>query len=329
MSTLVQHALAAAARGWHVFPLRPGSKVPALHGEKSCPRTGSCTTGHVGWERRATRDPDTIRRCWSTGAFNVGIATGPSGLVVVDLDLPKSPAAVVGQDGCSRAGIEWGRDVLTDLCVRGNHDLAELFGTRSVSTARGGEHLYYRAPADVQLRNTAATLGPMVDTRAAGGYVVAPGSSTPDGAYEVTDDLDPAPLPGWLVQALTPKPRTAVSAPVLRSSARLDAYTSAAVRGERDRVAAAQPGTHGKTLFIAAVALGRHVGDGRLSSTTAEVQLHAAAAHMISDRCDCTDAKVRRTITEGLRAGATTTRPSQPGSPGAPAPELFSTQGAA
>ncbi|MEU7606104.1 bifunctional DNA primase/polymerase, partial [Streptomyces sp. NPDC041003] len=32
-----------------------------------------------------------------------------------------------------------------------------------------------------------------------GGYVVAPGSSTPDGAYTVLDSVSPVPLPGWLV----------------------------------------------------------------------------------------------------------------------------------
>jgi hypothetical protein len=44
------------------------------------------TGGHAGWEQRATTDPNRIRRAWSTGPFNVGIATGPAGLVVVDVD---------------------------------------------------------------------------------------------------------------------------------------------------------------------------------------------------------------------------------------------------
>jgi nucleoid-associated protein YgaU len=127
--------------------------------------------------------------------------------------------------------------VLAALCVEGGHPLP--FDTRSVATARGGEHLCFRAPADVGLRNTAATLGPMIDTRAAGGYVVGPGSTTPDGVYRLTDDRAPADLPAWLVQALTPKPRTAISAPVVVRSERLPAYINAALRGERDRVAAA------------------------------------------------------------------------------------------
>jgi hypothetical protein len=118
----------------------------------------------------------------------------------------------------------------------------------------------------------------MIDTRAAGGYVVGPGSTTPDGVYRFTDDRAPANLPAWLVQALTPKPRTAISAPVVVRSERLPAYIDAALRGERDRVAATQPGTHNKTLFVAAVALGRHVGEDHLPSTTAQALTNAVHA---------------------------------------------------
>ncbi|ROP39110.1 bifunctional DNA primase/polymerase [Saccharothrix texasensis] len=316
--TLLRHALAAAAMGFHVFPLRPGTKIPALHGVKSCPRNGVCSTGHVGWEQRATTDRAVIERCWSAGPFNIGIATGPSGLLVVDLDTPKSPAAQ-DKDGCSRQGIEWGRDVLAELCVRTGQPVEQVFDTRAVATPRGGEHLYFHAPSGVELRNTQDALGPLVDTRATGGYVVGPGSRTPDGTYTATDDREPSDALGWLVQALSPKPRTAVSAPVVLPTRRLDAYVDAAVRAEYDRVAAAQRGKHSKTLFIAAVALGRHVGEGNLSSTTAEHHLLTAAAHMIGPGCDCTEAKVRRTISDGLRAGASTQRPSRPGNPTAPA----------
>ncbi|WP_245704040.1 bifunctional DNA primase/polymerase, partial [Streptomyces lushanensis] len=89
-SSLLSATLAAAERGWHVFPLRPGDKRPALHGSTACPRTGDCAAGHRKWEDRATTDPARIRRAWSVRPFNIGIATGPSGLLVVDLDMPKA-----------------------------------------------------------------------------------------------------------------------------------------------------------------------------------------------------------------------------------------------
>ncbi|WP_245877330.1 bifunctional DNA primase/polymerase, partial [Streptomyces glaucescens] len=41
-SALLRAALDAADLGWHVFPLRPGTKRPALHGEKTCTGTGPC-----------------------------------------------------------------------------------------------------------------------------------------------------------------------------------------------------------------------------------------------------------------------------------------------
>src|ERR1044072_4121555 len=116
-AALLAAALNAAERDWRVHPLLPGGKASALHGERSCPLTGECADGHVKWEQRATTDPDRIRTAWSAGAFNVGIAPGPSGLVVVDLDVPKeedqrgSSAAPCGATSflalCERAGEPW------------------------------------------------------------------------------------------------------------------------------------------------------------------------------------------------------------------------------
>ncbi|MEU9222746.1 bifunctional DNA primase/polymerase, partial [Streptomyces sp. NPDC048376] len=58
MNTQLNAALEAAERGWHVFPLRPADKRPALHGEAVCPLIGDCAGGHRKWEDRATVDPD-------------------------------------------------------------------------------------------------------------------------------------------------------------------------------------------------------------------------------------------------------------------------------
>ncbi|GAA2690576.1 MULTISPECIES: bifunctional DNA primase/polymerase [Actinosynnema] len=303
-STTLTAALHAAARGWHVFPLRPGTKKPALHGVRHCPRTAPCVDGHLGWEQRATTDPDTIRRCWSAGEFNIGIATGPSGLVVVDLDTPKSPADVP-PDGWNREGVLDGHDVFDLLCREAGQPVP--WETFSVRTTRGGTHLYYRAHEGTALRSTKGEegngLGWKVDTRAHGGYVVAPGSSTPTGSYTITDDLPVADLPPWLHQRLTPKPVVARTAAPQTGSEQHSAYVDAAVRGECDKVAAAASGRHSSVLFTAAVALGQLVGGQALPSATAENALHQAAAHMVNSRCGCTDREITRTITNGLRAG--------------------------
>ena len=65
-------AVEAAGRGCAVFPCRPGDKRPAV----------------PDWERRACADPELVARYWPSVRHNVGIARGPSGLTVVDLDPP-------------------------------------------------------------------------------------------------------------------------------------------------------------------------------------------------------------------------------------------------
>src|SRR5262245_50652897 len=113
---LLTAALTAAASGWHVFPLKPNRKIPALHGRNRCPRTNACQAGHVGWEQRATTDPDRIRHAWTAAPFNIGIVTGPSGLVVLDLDTAK-PGDVPPEDW-QLPGVQDGQDVLAVLADR-------------------------------------------------------------------------------------------------------------------------------------------------------------------------------------------------------------------
>ncbi|MFP8885019.1 bifunctional DNA primase/polymerase [Streptomyces mangrovi] len=258
---LLSAALDAAERGWHVFPLRPGGKRPALHGQARCPRTGECAAGHRKWEQRATTDPDRIHAAWSAGPFNVGIATGPSGLVVIDLDTPKDRADAPG-----------GAATFQALCERTGQPVPTTYRTR---TASGGEHLYFAAPPGIRLHNTAGTLAPLIDTRAWGGYVVAPGSVTDTGTYEVVDAAPVAPLPGWLLDALRPAPRSAgpVSVAVTALSGR---YAEAALQNETATVATAQEGGREAALFRAARALGRFVAWGDLPRHVVENALQQA-----------------------------------------------------
>ncbi|GGU87306.1 bifunctional DNA primase/polymerase [Lentzea flava] len=302
--TLMHHALTAARHGFYVFPLRPGTKRPALHSAERCPRTGACRNRHLGWEQRATLDLDVIERCWSAGPFNIGIATGPSGLVVIDLDTRKSPQDVP-PPRWSREGVVDGHDVFAAVCAEAGEDVP--WDTRTVRTARAGTHLYFHEPSTVELRNTEGEhgngLGWKVDTRAHGGYVVGPGSITSDGEYSLTEDVSPLPLPVWLVHCLTPRPRTAVSAPVVVPSQRLPRYVSAAVDGECRKLSTAVSGSHDRAAYVAGIALGQLVGAGVLPAATAEAHLMAAAAPLINGECDCTEAKVRRSIRNGITAG--------------------------
>jgi hypothetical protein len=282
-TTLRDWALYLAAQGWHVFPITPGANKPPMIKQ---------------WEQRATTDPDRITRCWhGRAAFNIGLATGPSGLVVVDLD----PAKASGEP-----------DGATGLAELAHTRGVTLPPTYTVTTPRGGTHLYFRTPPGVRLRNTEGHLAPHIDTRAGGGYVTAPGSLRPDGGYELHDDTDPAELPAWLVQALTQRPPAALSA--TRQTACTDpaGYVAAALRGETDRVRKAPTGQHNAALCRAAYALGQLVGAGLLDFDTARAELTSAGGFLIGADCDCTATEVDRVITTALSAGTRNPRRTTP-----------------
>lgn len=310
--SLLTAALTAADHGYYVFPVLRGGKKPALHGdskERPCPRTGICRSAHQGWERRATRDPDKIRWYWTSDRFagcNIGIATGRSGRLVVDLDTRKSPQDVP-PDGWSRRGCWDGHDVFARVCADAGQPVP--WNTRRVRTARAGTHLYFRAPtgsAAPRLRITEGDqgngLGWKVDTRAWGGYVIAPGSITPHGTYRLDADLTELDSPVWLVQRLAVRPAVAATAPHRVAVEGLDSYVQAAIAGECNRIATAPPG-HGRALFISGLALGQLVGAHVLPSATAENALYAAALSLINSGCGCTEKEVRRAVTNGIRAG--------------------------
>ncbi len=275
-------ALDAAGHGWAVFPIRPGSKVPALHGVKTCPGSGACAGGHVGWEQRATTDPARVAACWTAGAYNIGIACGPAGLLVVDLDLPKPGKPVNGRESLDRLCAEHG----------------PLPQTWTVTTPSGGVHYYFTAPAGVALRNTAGKLGPGIDTRAQGGLVVAAGSVINGKPYEVTKSPDAiAPLPGWLAELLMPAPLP-MQAPVRVAIAadRRSAWLNAAITRQLDYLTSAQPGEQNHALYVSAVALGQLAAGGALTVREVEDLLTQA----------CLSAGLRpkpSTIASGLRAG--------------------------
>ncbi|MFE5122917.1 bifunctional DNA primase/polymerase [Streptomyces sp. NPDC056669] len=257
-STLLRAALDAAERGWHVFPLRPRSKVPALHGERRCPRTDDCADGHRTFEQRATTDPTRIERCWATGPFNVGIATGPAGLVVIDLDVLKPKDEKGTPDGAAN---------FQALYERAGQTVPT---TRRIRTPSGGEHLYFNAPPGMRLANTTGTLTTKVDTRAWGGQVVAPGSQTPQGPYRVLADAPVANLPEWLQNALT-APRKPSRMPILPTLARdTDRYAATALEREVASVAATPEGGRQAELLRAVRAVGRFVAWGDLDRGTVE-----------------------------------------------------------
>lgn len=306
---LLHVALALAARGWPVIPLVPGGKRPALHGLERCPGTGPCAAGHQTWEQRATTDPDRIRRAWSTGPFNVGIACGPAGLVVVDLDTidPADPVDAPPPQWM-QLGITRGADVLAALAERAGQQVPVTY---TVDTPSGGRHLYYRAPAGQgapTLRNSSGDrgngLGWKIDTRAHGGQVVAAGSITAAGTYRLADPREPVQLPTWLFQRLSPAPAPPIpAAPIRTGTGRQGRYVEAAIRAETGRVLNAPPGQRNACLYVASVALGQLVAGGALAEHDARAALTSAAGKHVALRA-YSPHQADQTITSGLRAGA-------------------------
>ena len=224
--TSIDLALSLARRGWPVFPV--GKNKRPIIGE---------------WTVRATRDEAKVREMFSPyPACAAGVLCGlPSRLFVVDVD--NADAA---------------------------HPIHErLDPTLVIGTPRGGYHYYYAIPDDIDdaeaeevLRNTQkaeACLGyPDVDTRGCGGYVVGPGSATNGGRYEILVDVDPAPIPAWVVDAMRAYKRrkaAAVSAPQLRTPSVLvdagAAYERARRYVERMPPAIAGSGGHVATMKVA------------------------------------------------------------------------------
>lgn len=299
-------AVAAAERGWPVFPVRPGQKRPAFPDHTAARCTGRdprCVDGHQGWEPRATTDTGRITRGWAAAPYNVGLACGPAGLVVVDLDVPK-PGEEIPPAEWRAEGVRTGADVLAVLADRARQPLDALYDTYTVRTGRGGHHLYFAAPDGVRLGNTAAELGWLIDTRAHGGYVLAAGSSVDGRPYVVERDQPPAPLPSWLFQRLSrPAPPPPAPVTIGTGTGRRAAYLRAAINREVERVTGAAEGGRNAALYTAAVALGQLVAGGALTAEQVQTLLEQAAAGHVAARA-YTAAEARNTIASGLRAGA-------------------------
>ena len=146
-----------------------------------------------------------------------------------------------------------------------------------------------------------------MDTRAAGGAIIAAGSVRRVHGrlrwYRVMRDIDPIALPGWLRTALTPAPAPTGPPIPLPSAGRLGAYVRATVHGETATVAQAIPGTRAHTLFRCAARLGELVGAGVLDETTAIEALLAAAPITPTGATAFTGREALRHITNGIARG--------------------------
>lgn len=196
-TTILDEALAYAARGWWVVALH----TPQPDGACSCGKSTCDSIGkHPRWDaallpnglKSATANPGMIRVWWALWPdANIGIATGAgSGFWALDID------------------VQHGGDLSLEQLITQHGTLPE---TIEAATGNGGSHLLFTRPAN-GIRNR-ASFAPGLDTRGDGGYiVVAPSLHASGQRYQWRVAPDDAPLadaPQWLLDLVCPPVRTA------------------------------------------------------------------------------------------------------------------------
>lgn len=191
MKGLISAALDYAKHGSFVFPAK-------FVGKKKLGQTSAEKSNGNLWG--FTNNPDEIRQYWRRwpGAA-IGLPTGAvNGLFVVDVDTP---------DGHDHDG----RESLIRLEVQHG----ALPRTSMAESPTGSRHYYFKQPPDVTIPCSASKLGPGIDVRGDGGFVIAPPSVRPDhGEYRWINQVPVADAPNWLLDLVAAK-RHALKAVVL------------------------------------------------------------------------------------------------------------------
>jgi putative DNA primase/helicase len=276
-ASLTSAALALAASGLPVFPCNARRKPIVEGGFKS-----------------ATRNPDVIREMFARGgAALIGMPTGrASGHVVIDVD-PR------------HGGDAW---------LRENQN--RLPPTLTHGTPRGGEHLTFRDPPEVEIRNSQGRIAPGVDVRGTGGYVVVP----PSKGYTIKHNGPLADMPQWLLTACL-KPERPPPPPPGPRRPPLDhdgtPYGLKALTEECIAIHRASFGQQEITLNNAALKIGSLAAAGELSERDALAELIAAGNAMPSEsgrepwRASEIEKKVRRAFADGKRTPRQVPHPSR------------------
>lgn len=281
--------------------LLPDSKIFPVYevrsdGSCACPKRNCSSPGKHprirDWRREATDDPDVIRGWWNRWPeANIGLATGESGFVVIDID-PRN------------GGTEtWA----TIVAAHG----PELEDTTTTLTPSGGRHFIFRAPEGVPIRNSAGRLGPGFDVRANGGCIVLPPSTHVSGEYRWKPGYDPAtkspaPLPESLcalMQQHDRRPPQHAQAAGPGISDRVEATSSTryglgALRDEVRQLRQTPGGRRNDQLNRTAFKLSQLVAGGELKESDVREQLTKVARETGLD-----EEGIRDTLKSGLTAG--------------------------
>lgn len=178
-------ALFCARQGWHVFPIfeiGPDGQCACGAGQTDRSPGKHPRTDHGFYD--ATTDEGQIVMWWACWPdANIGVRTGrESGIVVLDED---------PRNGGDKTRAAWERQ----------HGV--LPPTVRAKTGGYGAHYFFAYPADQEIKTR--PIGPGVEIKADGGYVVVAGSNhASGGAYDWDTSAHPAttvlaPMPDWLM----------------------------------------------------------------------------------------------------------------------------------
>lgn len=275
-----------------------GARIVLAHhmrdGACSCPYRSECASPAkhpIGssWKEHASADAGVLREKLSGAAHvNIGIATGRgSGIIVLDVDG------------------ELGEQTLAQY--------PPLPAAPQVKTPRG-RHIYFSAPLDIVLHNRAGErgrgLGPGLDLRAEGGFVIVPPSINADGVVYCwcdgrgPSDIAPPYTPEWIIErARELLQREAVASPAQTTlidvgATRAQRWAGAALQRELDAVRNAPVGTRNLQLNTSAFNVGMLVAGGQLDATESK---RALVAHAMQNGLN--ELEAQKTVRSGFAAG--------------------------
>lgn len=273
--TKVCHALEYALNGIPVFPCTVKKNPLTQHGYKD-----------------ATCDPVKVFDWWKYSApLSIGVPTGSlTGFWVLDVDLPR--------DGSDNDGHKTLQGLIE---AKG-----ELPQTVAQQTGGGGEQFFFAMPQDGEMvRNSVGKIGPGLDVRGEGGYVIVPPSGHPsNGVYfwEAGQSLlegEPATAPDWLLDLVRSENANSRGQEAHSSATPSStAYGEKALARQLEELSQTPKGKRNDTLNRVSFGMGRLIAGGQLDHSRAEVALLHAALDL-----GLTEREAARTIKSGLGSG--------------------------
>jgi hypothetical protein len=288
--TLLAEALLYAQSGWKIFPLHLIENGKCSCGKADCDSPGKHPIASAAPQGvyNATSDTDKIQTWWTRyPRANIGMATGKaSGFFVLDVDLPE------------------GAESLASLEAQN----CKLPDTVKQNTGSGGLHLFFKIPANDEIKNSTSKVGLNLDIRGDGGYIVITPSRHVTGksyAWQPghgPEEIEIAEAPQWLIDLSKSKPkspkRDLLQSTEVSFSPETSPYGLAALEGEIQALHVVPEGQRNDALNCSAFKIGQLVSGGEISLSKAENTLQNTGVSMGLPKRE-----VQATVKSGLKNG--------------------------